>query len=95
MAFDACENYGIIAAKLPAVVLSSDAQAGARQPIVRVLDASDEIVSAGRMHGGRFTPTVYAPGEYTVEVLSPADDSTVMKRFTGVAPASEGELRVK
>ncbi|MFP4501795.1 MAG: alkaline phosphatase D family protein [Candidatus Hydrogenedentota bacterium] len=93
MTFGPWENYGITAPKLPAVVLDAEMPEQAPEPIVRVLDADGNCVSAGRMHGGRFTPTVYAPAAYTVEVLSPLDDTSVIERFAGVEPGMEGTLQ--
>lgn len=88
--FTAAENYGVSALKLPDVVMQ-EAQEGVG-PIVRVLNAEGTIVSAGRVRDGRFTPAVYAPGAYRVEVLSPDDDASVIKSFDGVEPGAGGEL---
>ena len=92
MTFGVDESYGVSAPKLPEVVL--EAAPDTAQPVVRVLHADGDFVSAGRMRDGRFTPTVYAPGEYTVEVLSPENDATVVKRFEDVSPGAQDALSV-
>lgn len=77
------ENYGITALKLPPVTF---AEVNGKRPVVRVTDADGNFVSAGRMHANTFVPTVYAPGRYTVEVLSPEDDQTVIMSLSDVVP---------
>lgn len=77
------ECYGITAKKLPPVTF---AEVNGLRPVVRVTDANGNFVSAGRMHENTFVPTVYAPGSYTVEILSPEDDQTVIMSFTDLKP---------
>ena len=77
------ENYGITALKLPPVTF---AEVNGKRPVVRVTDADGNFVSAGRMHANTFVPTVYAPGRYTVEVISPEDDQTVIMSLNDVTP---------
>ncbi|MBN2309272.1 MAG: alkaline phosphatase D family protein [Candidatus Hydrogenedentes bacterium] len=90
----ASENYGVSAPKLPPVTLEGDMAARVPRPVIRVTDTDGRLVSAGRMTGASFIPTVYTRGAYTVEVLSGDDCKTVIERFTGIEPAAGPPLRV-
>jgi alkaline phosphatase D len=88
---DIHENYGITARKLPRVRCKGNVSA---RPVVRVKDEAGSLVSAGRILNGSFSPAVYGPGAYTVEILSPEDDTTVVKTFEGVRPDATEPLEV-
>lgn len=88
LTMDAAENYGITALKLPPITRAELGDDAGERPIIRVTDADGQVVCAGRMTGGSFTPTVYAPAEYTVDVVSDLDDTTVVKRQAGVEPVN-------
>ncbi|MCP4645674.1 MAG: hypothetical protein GY851_34835 [bacterium] len=94
MTFAADESFGVSAPKLPTVVIEGGTPSDGEWPVVRVTDADGEFVSMGRMQGPRFTPTVYEPGKYTVEVLSTKDDATPIETFPNVQHGDEGQLKV-
>ncbi|HOZ49205.1 MAG TPA: hypothetical protein PLO37_23385 [Candidatus Hydrogenedentes bacterium] len=79
-ALNVSDCYGITAPKLAPIERAAvpGADAGETPPLVRVTDQAGHLISAGRILGPSYTPTVYGPGDYTVEVLSPKDDVTML-----------------
>ena len=86
MRFNQLDNYGRQAvAWLPEIITE-----GIENPVIRIYrERTEELVYALRINSNSFQPSVFAYGNYTIEVGEP--DTGTWQRFEGVNATSFAE----